>query len=134
MISFLRNFPKLCRLLYIISKNQLLTHTGDLKLPISIKIMGWVNCLLLYPKGLIIPPRESFGRRLTDCFYELGPIYIKFGQTLSTRPDLIGTEIAESLKLLQDKLPEFDSKIARDLIEKCFNKTINEIVSYQLIL
>ncbi len=127
MISFLRNFPKLCRLLYIISKNQLLTHTGDLKLPISIKIMGWVNCLLLYPKGLIIPPRETLGRRLTDCFYELGPIYIKFGQTLSTRPDLIGTEIAESLKLLQDKLPEFDSKIARDLIEKCFNKTINEI-------
>lgn len=127
MISFLRNLPKLCRLLYITSKSQLLTHPGDFKLPISIKIIGWLNCIFLYPRGIIISPKESFGKRLTDCFYELGPIYIKFGQTLSTRPDLIGAEIAENLKLLQDKLPAFDSKIARELIETRFGKKIDEI-------
>ena len=83
--------------------------------------------MFLYPKGIIISPKESFGRRLTDCFYELGPIYIKFGQTLSTRPDLIGVEVAESLKLLQDKLPAFDSQLARTRIEKRFGKKISEI-------
>lgn len=65
--------------------------------------------------------------RLTDCFYDLGPIYIKFGQTLSTRPDLIGVEVAESLKLLQDKLPAFDSNIVSARIEERFGQKVSEI-------
>ena len=51
-----------------------------------------------------------------DCLSDLGPIYIKFGQTLSTRPDLVGAEIADYLRLLQDKLPPFDGGVARKLI------------------
>lgn len=127
MINFLKNFPKLCKLLYVVSKNQLLTYPVWFKLPLPLRVLGWISCVFLYPKGIVMRPKESFGQRLTDCFYTFGPIYIKFGQTLSTRPDLIGIEIAESLRLLQDKLPAFDSKIARDRIEERFNKKINEI-------
>jgi ubiquinone biosynthesis protein len=118
---------KLFRLLSILSKNQLLTHPGDIKLPFSFKILGWICCFFLSPKSLFIRPKNNFGKRFTDCLYQLGPIYIKLGQTLSVRPDLIGPEIAEQLKLLQDKLPAFDSKIARAAIEKNFQQPIEEI-------
>ncbi len=127
MINLLKNLPKLCKLLYILSKNQILNYPGQFKLPTYLKIFGRICSLLLYPKGLISQPQKSFGKRLTDCFYDLGPIYIKFGQTLSTRPDLIGVEVAESLKLLQDKLPAFDSKIAHTRIEERFGQKISEI-------
>ena len=127
MINLLKNLPKLCKLLYILSKNQILNYPGQFKLPTYLKIFGRICSLLLYPKGLIAQPQKSFGKRLTDCFYDLGPIYIKFGQTLSTRPDLIGVEVAESLKLLQDKLPAFDSKIACARIEERFGQKISEI-------
>jgi len=44
---------------------------------------------------------------LHDCLKSLGPIFIKFGQTISTRPDIIGEELAFRLKLLQDRLEPF---------------------------
>jgi len=47
----------------------------------------------------------------------LGPAYIKFGQILSTRPDLVGEGMATQLRILQDKLPAFDTEIARASIE-----------------
>jgi ubiquinone biosynthesis protein len=58
----------------------------------------------------------------------LGPIYIKFGQTLSTRPDLVGEDIARNLQLLQDKLPPFSSYLAKDIIIKSFGlSSINQV-------
>lgn len=127
MINFLTNFLRLLKFLYIISKNQILIHQSDIKIPISLKLLGFFSCLFLYPIGLISKPKKSFGQRIVDCFYSLGPIYIKFGQTLSTRPDLIGQEIAESLKMLQDKLPAFDSKIVHSRVEERFGKNLSEI-------
>jgi len=47
----------------------------------------------------------------------LGPAYIKFGQILSTRPDLVGDDLATELRVLQDKLPPFDVETAKDSIE-----------------
>ena len=54
---------------------------------------------------------------LAHALTRLGPIYIKLGQTLSTRPDLTGEEIAEDLKTLQDKLPPFSTKKAIKIFE-----------------
>ena len=130
MFNFLKNLPKLFYLLYILSKYQILTYPGQLKLPISLKLLGKVCCFFFYPKGLFCKPKDSFGERCTKCAKALGPIYIKFGQTLSTRPDLIGAEIARSLKYLQDRLPPFDSNIARSRIEERFGQKITEIFDY----
>lgn len=47
---------------------------------------------------------HTFGRRLREACMELGPAYIKFGQVLSTRPDLLGADIASELSLLQDQV------------------------------
>lgn len=60
---------------------------------------------------------------------KLGPIYIKLGQTLSTRPDLIGHDVANSLKDLQDKLPAFDANEAIHVIEMEFCRAIHMIFS-----
>ena len=46
----------------------------------------------------------------------LGPAYIKFGQVLSTRPDVVGDELASQLTVLQDKLPPFSTEIAKQNI------------------
>src|SRR6056297_4172290 len=53
----------------------------------------------------------------TRALSALGPAYIKFGQILSTRPDLVGDDLATELRVLQDKLPPFDVETAKDSIE-----------------
>ena len=53
----------------------------------------------------------------TRALTALGPAYIKFGQILSTRPDVVGDELADQLKYLQDKLPPFPNAIAKQMIE-----------------
>lgn len=58
------------------------------------------------------------GQRLADALVELGPSFIKLGQLLSTRSDLIGDEFARDLALLQDKLPPFPTKEAKRIIEE----------------
>ncbi len=50
----------------------------------------------------------------------LGPAYVKFGQILSTRPDVVGDRAAQDLRFLQDKLPPFDTLIAKRMIEREF--------------
>ena len=64
-------------------------------------------------------PRSSGrdGERLGAAFHALGPGFIKLGQALSTRPDLIGEEIAADLSELQDRLTPFSGAEARKLIE-----------------
>ena len=58
------------------------------------------------------------GQRLSLAIQALGPSFIKAGQALSTRADLIGEEIAKDLTHLQDRLPPFDTKLARATIEE----------------
>ncbi|XVN43020.1 MAG: 2-polyprenylphenol 6-hydroxylase [Candidatus Rickettsia vulgarisii] len=116
-------------ILHVISKQQIITYSGDIKLPLSTKTLGWLATAVFYPIGLFKRPKEDFGLRLTKAFKELGPIYIKLGQTLSTRPDIVGYEIAKQLQTLQYKLPAFDGKIARQIISQTFKEDIKELFS-----
>ncbi len=61
--------------------------------------------------------KKRHGERLRDAFEQLGPCFIKLGQTLSTRVDIVGAEIAEDLAGLQDNVPPFPSAIAQQMIE-----------------
>ncbi|MBN6352865.1 ubiquinone biosynthesis regulatory protein kinase UbiB [Providencia alcalifaciens] len=60
---------------------------------------------------------RPLGERLRLALQELGPVWIKFGQMLSTRRDLFPPAIADQLSLLQDKVASFDGKLARGYIE-----------------
>ena len=75
---------------------------------------------------------EPRGQRLREALQELGPIFVKFGQVLSTRRDLLPPDMAEELALLQDRVPPFDPRIAIETIERAFRKPIAEIfVSFE---
>lgn len=60
---------------------------------------------------------KAFGQRLRLALQELGPVWIKLGQMLSTRRDLFPPEIADELALLQDQVEPFSGKLAREQIE-----------------
>jgi ubiquinone biosynthesis protein len=65
--------------------------------------------------------------RLRLALEELGPIFIKFGQALSTRRDLLPPDIADELAKLQDAVPPFDGRIARQTIERAYGRSVEEV-------
>ena len=67
------------------------------------------------------------GERLARALQDLGPSFIKFGQMLSTRPDLVGESIANDLSSLQDRLPPFSSAEARAAIEAELERPIEDM-------
>jgi ubiquinone biosynthesis protein len=67
------------------------------------------------------------GERLRLALEELGPTFVKFGQALSTRRDLLPVDIADELALLQDQVPPFDSDIAVATIEAAFGQPLAQI-------
>ena len=67
------------------------------------------------------------GERLRLALEDLGPLYVKFGQSLSTRPDLLPEDIASELSKLQDKVPPFSGEVAEQEIFDAFGKKPKEI-------
>ncbi|HET8747498.1 MAG TPA: ubiquinone biosynthesis regulatory protein kinase UbiB [Ramlibacter sp.] len=67
------------------------------------------------------------GQRLRQAFEHLGPIFVKFGQVLSTRRDLMPSDIADELALLQDRVPPFPAEVAVATIERAFRRPIDTI-------
>jgi ubiquinone biosynthesis protein len=67
------------------------------------------------------------GERLRLALQELGPIFVKFGQAVSTRRDLLPVDIANELAMLQDKVPPFDGAVARGIIEGSYGKSVTEV-------
>ncbi|QMT30785.1 ubiquinone biosynthesis regulatory protein kinase UbiB [Alysiella filiformis] len=65
--------------------------------------------------------------RLRLALESLGPIFVKLGQVLSTRPDLLPPEYARELANLQDKVPPFDADLSRQQIERALGKPIHEL-------
>ncbi|MFM7369376.1 MAG: ABC1 kinase family protein, partial [Sphaerospermopsis kisseleviana] len=75
---------------------------------------------------------QNKGKRATQLrqlLTNLGPTFIKVGQALSTRPDLIRKDFLEELVKLQDQLPPFDHDLAQHIIETELNRSIDEIFS-----
>jgi ubiquinone biosynthesis protein len=69
----------------------------------------------------------SHGVRLREALIELGPIFVKFGQILSTRRDLLPDDIADELAKLQDRVPPFPTAVAREIIEASFKAPMDEL-------
>ncbi len=67
------------------------------------------------------------GQRLRLALQELGPIFVKFGQVLSTRRDLLPPDIAEELNLLRDQVAPFDGDLAKRLVESALGKPVTEL-------
>lgn len=91
-------------------------------LRIAARVLGWPFAWL----GLRGDPSQPPVLRALTA---LGPAYIKFGQLLSTRPDVVGPVMAEELRVLQDRLPEFPTAVARAEIEKELGANVDDLFS-----
>ena len=66
------------------------------------------------------------GKRLREALEELGPVFVKFGQALSTRPDLLPADISPELVRLQDEVPPFPGAEARAIIERAYGDSLDD--------
>ncbi|SFO97678.1 2-polyprenylphenol 6-hydroxylase [Tranquillimonas alkanivorans] len=86
------------------------------------RVLGWPFAWLGYRGDPGLPPA-------TRALQALGPAYIKFGQIMSTRPDVVGEELAAQLRVLQDKLPPFPVAEARRMVERELEMPVDRIFS-----
>ena len=81
----------------------------------------------LFPWNWVKREYGPRGLRLRLAIEELGPIYVKFGQILSTRRDLLPDDISKQLARLQDSVPPFPGSEARRIIEEAYEKKLGEV-------
>ena len=85
--------------------------------------IGWLRRLMPRWK----PRREPLGVRIRLTLEELGPIFVKFGQAVSTRGDLLPAAISTELVKLQDQVPPFESEVAVTILEQAFGAPVDEV-------
>src|SRR6056297_271405 len=100
--------------------DQLILNLPALKMARMVRLLPWGR------RGVRDLPR---GARLRLALEELGPVYVKFGQILSTRRDLLPPDVAEDLAGLQERVPSFPGEQARAIIEQELGKPIEELFS-----
>ena len=120
------HLPRLFKVLSVIAKyglDDFAKHQPGftwIRLLLSPYLMLWT--LSAHRKG-------NRNRRLRLALEELGPIYIKFGQLLSTRRDFLDTDLADELQTLQDNVPPFLSPTIESLVEKALGVSTDSIFS-----
>lgn len=92
------------------------------RLRFAARLLGWPFKWLGLRGDPALPP-------VTRALTALGPAYIKFGQILSTRPDIVGDDLALQLKYLQDKLPPFPTPVAKAMVASALRVTVDEVFS-----
>jgi ubiquinone biosynthesis protein len=118
-VTPLRQLPRMLRIAATLVRYRLdeLVEGAHLFRPLK-----WLRPLLPRPHADIA--RLSRGARLRLALVELGPIFVKFGQILSTRRDLLPGDVADELSLLQDQVPPFPGSQARAAVEAALGAPI----------
>jgi ubiquinone biosynthesis protein len=117
--------PKI--VLRLIHINWVLVLHGLDEIVLKTHLFRPVRYLAFLTPGYWLKPKiEPHGVRIRRALEDLGPIYVKFGQALSTRKDLLSDDIADELVKLQDRVPPFAGEIARAIIEKELGMSIAE--------
>ena len=88
---------------------------------------GWLRALIQKLPQLQQERDKALPVRLREALESLGPIFVKFGQVLSTRPDLIPHDYAQELAKLQDRVPPFDAELSRRQIEASLGQPIEAL-------
>ncbi|WP_163577948.1 ubiquinone biosynthesis regulatory protein kinase UbiB [Halomonas faecis] len=111
---------RLFRIFWVITRYRLDTLLPMERLPWPLRMLFALSPLRLVPIG-----QHSRGERLRLALESLGPIFVKFGQLLSTRRDLLPEDVADELKRLQDQVPPFPGSEARALVEEELELPLN---------
>jgi ubiquinone biosynthesis protein len=79
----------------------------------------------LFPRAKDVS--EPLGKRIRLALIELGPIFVKFGQAISTRRDLLPTDVADELAKLQDRVPPFPAEEAIAILDGIYGKSVHDV-------
>jgi ubiquinone biosynthesis protein len=116
--------PKI--ILRLIHINWVLVSNGLDELVLKTHLFRPVRFLVVFsPSYWLTNKNQPRGVRIRKALEELGPIYVKFGQALSTRRDLLPDDIADELVKLQDQVPPFPNEVARRIIEQELGMSID---------
>jgi ubiquinone biosynthesis protein len=113
---------RLFRIIWVFCRYRLDTFLPLKELPVPLKIL-----FILAPWHLFPKPKLNRGDQLRMALEELGPVFVKFGQILSTRRDLLPDDMAGSLKHLQDRVPPFPGAEAQAIIERSLGASVDEL-------
>jgi ubiquinone biosynthesis protein len=112
------------RLLYI---GWVLLKNGLDELVFAIPLFRPFVFLRYFSLGHWMSRNRPRGERIRRALEELGPIFVKFGQILSTRRDLLAPGIIDELSKLQDRVPPFPGAVAQRLIEEAYKRPVSEV-------
>ncbi|WP_299182471.1 ubiquinone biosynthesis regulatory protein kinase UbiB [uncultured Neptuniibacter sp.] len=118
----MKRLSRILKIVQVFARYRLDTLFLSLSLPWYIRILIW-----LLPWRFIIPANKPEAVRVRLALEALGPVFVKFGQMLSTRRDLLPDALAEELKKLQDRVPPFSGIHAQQLIEKGLEQPVSEL-------
>ncbi|KTC64630.1 ubiquinone biosynthesis protein (plasmid) [Legionella adelaidensis] len=113
---------RLLRINYVLTKNGLDQVILSIRLFAPFRFIAYFN-----PWNWFRKEKLTRGQAIRKTLEELGPIFIKFGQALSTRPDILPPDIALELSKLQDQVPPFPSEQALAILESAFGHSAHEV-------
>lgn len=120
MISALTNSLRLMRAGYVFAREGVFRQVDPTLLPVPARVA------LRAAKLIARPGKDSQAGRLAAALTRLGPTYVKLGQFLATRPDVVGVSIARDLESLQDRMPPFPQAQAVAIVEQSFGQPIGK--------
>ncbi|QCF26958.1 ubiquinone biosynthesis regulatory protein kinase UbiB [Hydrocarboniclastica marina] len=113
---------RLVRITWVICRFRLDDFLHQVRLPLPVRLL-----LLFAPWHLFPRNKVSRGERLRLALEQLGPVFVKFGQILSTRRDLLPEDMADALRDLQDRVPPFPGEQAQQIVEHDLGKPVGEL-------
>jgi ubiquinone biosynthesis protein len=116
-------YYRLARAGFVLAREGAFSIVDPVALPPSMKL--GIGTARLLERGAV----KKTGRveRLTRALNLLGPTYVKFGQTLATRPDIVGPEIAADLAILQDAMAPFDEKLVPAILAEALKDKAHDL-------
>ena len=123
MIHALRQFARLLKISAILARYRLDEFLAATHLYRPMRVLA-VLMPFGSPRAVRDMPR---GQRLRLALQEMGPVYVKFGQIISTRRDMVPPDIADELALLQDRVPPFPGAEAQAIVEQVLERPVGEL-------
>ncbi len=122
MISAFAHLPRLARAGFVFAREGVLGLIDPSPLPAGARAAVRVARLIERPTG------DGAALRLAAALTRLGPTYVKLGQFLATRPDIVGPALARDLESLQDKMAPFPQAEAEAAVAKALARPLSAVV------
>ena len=117
----MRALLRVLTLIRVLTRHRLDVPLLRQQIPFALRLAIW-----LMPWRYLVPVRGSEPQRVKQALIDLGPVFVKFGQLLATRRDLLAEEWVEPLATLLDKVPPFPGEEAQGIIEQAIGEPVEQ--------